>query len=168
MLRGAMGSSPRASKTDEYFRQDERGSMISVQAESFRLAEVFTISRGSRTEAKVLTVRVARDGVTGWGECVPYARYDETLESVAAQIAALGSDQVAAMTTAQIANLTTAQVAARSTTALTGLGSDNIDSRLRAADFSNAAAGGAARGPLEATAPPRRALRVVDKGSPGC
>lgn len=63
--------------------------MISVQAESFRLAEVFTISRGSRTEAKVLTVRVARDGVTGWGECVPYARYDETLESVAAQIAAL-------------------------------------------------------------------------------
>jgi len=63
--------------------------MISVTAESFRLAEVFTISRGSRTEAKVLTVRVTRDGVTGWGECVPYARYDETLESVAAEIEAL-------------------------------------------------------------------------------
>jgi L-alanine-DL-glutamate epimerase-like enolase superfamily enzyme len=63
--------------------------MITVTPESFRLAEVFTISRGSRTEARVLTVRVARDGVTGWGECVPYARYGESLESVAAEIAGL-------------------------------------------------------------------------------
>jgi L-Ala-D/L-Glu epimerase len=63
--------------------------MITVTAESFRLAEVFTISRGSRTEAKVLTVRVERDGVTGRGECVPYARYGESLEGVAAQIAGL-------------------------------------------------------------------------------
>jgi L-alanine-DL-glutamate epimerase-like enolase superfamily enzyme len=63
--------------------------MITVTPESFRLAEVFTISRGSRTEAKVLTVRVARDGVTGWGECVPYARYGESLESVAAEIEGL-------------------------------------------------------------------------------
>jgi L-alanine-DL-glutamate epimerase-like enolase superfamily enzyme len=63
--------------------------MITVTPESFRLAEVFTISRGSRTEAKVLTVRVERDGVTGWGECVPYARYGESLESVAAQIEGL-------------------------------------------------------------------------------
>jgi len=62
---------------------------ISVTAESFRLAEVFTISRGSRSEAKVLTVRVTDGGVTGWGECVPYARYDETLESVTAQIQGL-------------------------------------------------------------------------------
>jgi len=66
--------------------------MISVKAESFRLAEVFTISRGSRTEAKVLTVAVERGGLRGWGECVPYARYGETLESVAAQIAALPGD----------------------------------------------------------------------------
>jgi L-Ala-D/L-Glu epimerase len=63
--------------------------MITVTPESFRLAEVFTISRGSRTEAKVLTVRVERDGVTGRGECVPYARYGESLDSVAAQIAGL-------------------------------------------------------------------------------
>ncbi|PWE28319.1 dipeptide epimerase [Pararhodobacter marinus] len=63
--------------------------MISVEAESFRLAEVFTISRGSRSEAKVLTVRVERDGLVGWGECVPYARYDETLDSVAEEIRAL-------------------------------------------------------------------------------
>ncbi|WP_370206827.1 N-acetyl-D-Glu racemase DgcA [Pararhodobacter marinus] len=63
--------------------------MISVEAESLRLAEVFTISRGSRSEAKVLTVRVERDGLVGWGECVPYARYDETLDSVAEEIRAL-------------------------------------------------------------------------------
>ena len=63
--------------------------MITVTADTFRLAQVFTISRGSRTEARVLTVRITRAGVTGWGECVPYARYGETLESVTAQINAL-------------------------------------------------------------------------------
>ena len=59
---------------------------ISVRAETFRLAEVFTISRGSRTAAEVLTVTVNDGKATGRGECVPYARYDETLESVIAQI----------------------------------------------------------------------------------
>ncbi|MBQ0805587.1 MAG: dipeptide epimerase [Sulfitobacter sp.] len=62
---------------------------IEVSRDVFRLAQVFTISRGSRTEAKVLTVRISDGGVTGWGECVPYARYDETLESVTAEIEAL-------------------------------------------------------------------------------
>lgn len=66
--------------------------MITVQAESFRLAEAFTISRGSRTEAKVLTVSVTRDGVTGRGECVPYARYGESLESVTEEIEGLADD----------------------------------------------------------------------------
>ncbi|SLN22044.1 N-acetyl-D-Glu racemase DgcA [Roseisalinus antarcticus] len=56
-----------------------------VEAESFRLAEAFTIARGSRTEARVLTVHAGQ----GRGECVPYARYGESLESVAAQIADL-------------------------------------------------------------------------------
>ena len=65
---------------------------INVTQDVFQLAEVFTISRGSRTEAKVLTVSVTRNGVTGWGECVPYARYDETMESVADEIAALSPD----------------------------------------------------------------------------
>ncbi|UWR29775.1 dipeptide epimerase [Sulfitobacter sp. W002] len=59
---------------------------IDVTADTLKLAQVFTISRGSRTEAKVLTVRVTEGVVTGWGECVPYARYDETLESVTAEI----------------------------------------------------------------------------------
>jgi len=62
---------------------------IEVTRDVFRLAQVFTISRGSRTEAKVLTVRVQDGDHRGWGECVPYARYGETLESVEDQIAGL-------------------------------------------------------------------------------
>ena len=62
---------------------------ITVTRDVFKLAQVFTIARGSRTEAQVLTVKITKDGNTGWGECVPYARYDETLESVEAEIAGL-------------------------------------------------------------------------------
>lgn len=62
---------------------------IDVTRDTFRLAEVFTISRGSRTEAQVLTVTVTDGPHQGRGECVPYARYGETLESVTAQIEAL-------------------------------------------------------------------------------
>jgi L-alanine-DL-glutamate epimerase-like enolase superfamily enzyme len=61
---------------------------VAVQAETFPLAQAFTISRGSRTEAQVLTVTVTA-GARGRGECVPYARYGETLASVAAQIGGL-------------------------------------------------------------------------------
>ncbi len=62
---------------------------LTVTADVFKLAQVFTISRGSRTEAKVLTVKVEKDGQVGWGECVPYARYNETLESVTEEIRGL-------------------------------------------------------------------------------
>lgn len=63
--------------------------MITVTPDIFPLAQTFTISRGSKTHAHVLTVRVLRDGVTGWAECVPYARYGDSLDSVTAQIEAL-------------------------------------------------------------------------------
>jgi L-alanine-DL-glutamate epimerase-like enolase superfamily enzyme len=62
---------------------------ISVSTNSFKLAQVFTISRGSRTQADVLTVTVARGAHRGWGECVPYARYGESMESVTAQLKGL-------------------------------------------------------------------------------
>ncbi|MEO0502587.1 MAG: dipeptide epimerase, partial [Pseudomonadota bacterium] len=65
---------------------------IDVSRDVFALAQVFTIARGSRTEAQVLTVRVTDGRHQGWGECVPYARYDETLETVTAQIEALPGD----------------------------------------------------------------------------
>lgn len=65
---------------------------ITVTKDVFQLAEMFTISRGSRTEAQVLTARVDRDGVVGQGECVPYARYGETLDSVIEEILSLPSE----------------------------------------------------------------------------
>ncbi|MEM9341997.1 MAG: N-acetyl-D-Glu racemase DgcA [Pseudomonadota bacterium] len=64
--------------------------MRSVTRDEFRFAEVFTISRGSRTVAEVLTVTMERDGSVGRGECVPYKRYGETLDNVEAQIIAGG------------------------------------------------------------------------------
>ncbi|NNK67335.1 MAG: dipeptide epimerase, partial [Rhodobacteraceae bacterium] len=63
--------------------------MIEVSRDVFALAEAFTISRGSRTEAHVLTATVREGAFSGRGECVPYARYGETLESVTAQIEGL-------------------------------------------------------------------------------
>ena len=62
---------------------------IKVTRNVFRLAQVFTISRGSRTEAQVLTVHVSDGAAQGWGECVPYARYGETLDSVTDEIEGL-------------------------------------------------------------------------------
>ena len=66
--------------------------MIQAQVEIFPLAHVFRISRGARTQAEVVTVTIEKDGVTGRGECVPYARYNETLESVIKQVESLPAD----------------------------------------------------------------------------
>ncbi len=60
-----------------------------VSAESWPIAGSFTISRGSRTEARVVVATVEHEGFAGRGECVPYARYGETVEGVAAQIEAM-------------------------------------------------------------------------------
>lgn len=57
----------------------------------FPLAEAFTISRGSRTEAKVVSVSVSDGLHTGRGECVPYARYGENVEGVIETITGLRS-----------------------------------------------------------------------------
>jgi L-alanine-DL-glutamate epimerase-like enolase superfamily enzyme len=62
-----------------------------VEIERFPLASAFTISRGSKTEAAVITASIGHDGLVGRGECVPYARYGETLESVNDQIEAARS-----------------------------------------------------------------------------
>ena len=63
--------------------------MFTAAIESFRLAQAFTISRGSKTEARVVTATITRDGITGRGECVPYTRYGETVEGVRDAVAAL-------------------------------------------------------------------------------
>jgi L-Ala-D/L-Glu epimerase / N-acetyl-D-glutamate racemase len=62
---------------------------LSTHIERWPIAGAFTISRGAKTEAVVVVAELA-DGVhRGRGECVPYARYGETVEGVAAAIEAL-------------------------------------------------------------------------------
>lgn len=55
---------------------------LGVAAERFAIAGSFTIARGSRTEAVVVVASIEEKGVTGRGECVPYGRYGESVESV--------------------------------------------------------------------------------------
>ncbi|TIW41945.1 MAG: dipeptide epimerase, partial [Mesorhizobium sp.] len=54
--------------------------VISVESERFPIAGSFTISRGSKTEAEVITLTISEGGHAGRGECVPYKRYGETME----------------------------------------------------------------------------------------
>lgn len=49
----------------------------------------FTISRGAKTEAVVVVAELGGGKAVGRGECVPYARYGESVESVTAAIEAL-------------------------------------------------------------------------------
>lgn len=64
----------------------------------------FAISRGAKTESRVIVARLAAGGRQGWGECVPYLRYGESIASVLAQIAAVrepiqrGADRAALLT----------------------------------------------------------------------
>ena len=55
---------------------------IEAWAESWPIAGTFAISRGSKREANVVVARVSDATVAGRGECVPYARYGETIDSV--------------------------------------------------------------------------------------
>ncbi len=62
---------------------------IEVRLERWPIRGRFTISRGAKTEAEVAVVSI-RDGAhQGRGECVPYARYGETVAGVAAAIRGL-------------------------------------------------------------------------------
>ena len=65
---------------------------LTVLRERWPLAGVFTIARGSRTEARVLVVEIEEGDSVGRGECVPYPRYGENIDSVAAQIAGVAPD----------------------------------------------------------------------------
>jgi L-alanine-DL-glutamate epimerase-like enolase superfamily enzyme len=62
---------------------------LEVAPEVFPLAQAFVISRGARTEARVITVTITDDGFVGRGECLPYPRYGETADSVSAQLVGL-------------------------------------------------------------------------------
>jgi len=59
---------------------------LAVRRESWPIRGSFTISRGTRTSSEVVVAELSRDGLVGRGECMPYARYGESPESVVAAI----------------------------------------------------------------------------------
>jgi len=80
-------------------------SALTITRDTFRLKQTFTISRGSRTEAEVLTVQLTDGEYVGRGECYPYARYGESLDSVTAQINAIESDLAEGLDTKNLQSL---------------------------------------------------------------
>src|SRR5438477_9593654 len=62
---------------------------IDAREEIWPLKEVFRISRGSRTEARVVVVTATDGQHTGRGEGVPIRRYNQSPESALAQIEAV-------------------------------------------------------------------------------
>lgn len=61
---------------------------LEITPESFPIAGRFVIARGAKTEARVVTVTLRDGDRIGRGECVPYARYGESVEGVVAAIEA--------------------------------------------------------------------------------
>ncbi len=64
---------------------------LAVRSESWPIRGVFTISRGSMTEARVVVAEIADGDAVGRGECVPYARNGATVPRVLAEIEGLGA-----------------------------------------------------------------------------
>src|SRR5260370_39339268 len=65
---------------------------LSVRVERWPIAGSFAISRGTKTEAVVVVAELSDGVCRGRGECVPYARYGETVEGVTAAIEAMAVD----------------------------------------------------------------------------
>jgi len=62
---------------------------LAVAVSRWPLAARFAISRGAKTEAEVVVAEIHDGDHRGRGECVPYARYGETVEGVRAAIESL-------------------------------------------------------------------------------
>ena len=75
---------------------------LTVRHESWPLERPFAISRGVKTAADVVIAEVAQDGVVGWGECVPYPRYGESVDSVRQQLQVMSDDIEAGADAARI------------------------------------------------------------------
>ncbi len=78
------------------------GRTLSLSVERFPIAGAFTISRGSRTEIAVVVATITDGDVVGRGECVPYPRYGESIESVSALIAAQADAVTGGITRAEL------------------------------------------------------------------
>jgi L-alanine-DL-glutamate epimerase-like enolase superfamily enzyme len=62
---------------------------LSVARRSWKLAAPFAISRGSKTSADVVVAEIFDGEFRGRGECVPYPRYGESVDSVVATLEAM-------------------------------------------------------------------------------
>jgi len=78
---------------------------LAVSVERFPIRGGFTISRGSKHEAVVVVASIADGRLTGRGECVPYARYDESIEAVVTAIEACTSAVGNGLTRAKLQSL---------------------------------------------------------------
>ena len=74
---------------------------VRVFEEAWPLHSPFVIARGSRSEAKVV-VELEEEGIKGTGECTPYQRYGETIDSVMTQIMRIGEQLEAGADRAQL------------------------------------------------------------------
>jgi L-alanine-DL-glutamate epimerase-like enolase superfamily enzyme len=63
-----------------------------VAAESWPIKGAFRIARGAKTEARVIVASLEESGAAGRGECVPYARYGESVDSVLSEIESVRDD----------------------------------------------------------------------------
>ena len=64
---------------------------IEATVESWPIAGAFVIARGAKREANVVVAQVSDGRSPGRGECVPYARYGETVEGVRDAILAIAA-----------------------------------------------------------------------------
>jgi len=71
---------------------------LSIISESWPIRSTFRIARGAKTEAQVVVAAIRDGGNTGRGECVPYARYGESIQSVIAQIETLRAQAESGLT----------------------------------------------------------------------
>ena len=65
---------------------------LTITVERYPIAGIFTISRGSKSEAEVVVCSVTEGTATGRGESVPYRRYGESIEGVSEAIQAVSAD----------------------------------------------------------------------------
>jgi L-alanine-DL-glutamate epimerase-like enolase superfamily enzyme len=70
---------------------------LRISRRSFPLVAPFRIARGVKHAADVVTVELRQGAMIGRGEAVPYARYDESMESVLEEMEALRTELVAGM-----------------------------------------------------------------------
>ncbi len=79
--------------------------LLEVTAETWDIAGRFTIARGAKTKAHVVVAHIHQGAVTGRGECVPYARYGESVQGVRAAIQKLAGPVAAGLTRDELRQL---------------------------------------------------------------